>query len=171
MVVYKLKGNVFDAPDSFALAHCIAADAGMSGGIAAQFIERFKQREKIKDILDGKYSNIGFVVPLNGNDVNFQNKPRLVYNLVTKVNTGDDPTLDDLELSLISMKNHMNKNGEYDVAMPRIGTGIDGLSLSSVLKLICKHFHDDIYRILIYEGENLSSREATPRKKKSKKNK
>ena len=42
MIYKEVKGNLFDAPQGYCLAHCIAGDFGMGEGIATQFNEKFE---------------------------------------------------------------------------------------------------------------------------------
>ncbi|XP_071051840.1 uncharacterized protein [Onthophagus taurus] len=60
------KGNLFDAPRDYSLAHCVSEDLKMGAGIAAEVKEKFmgikelnKQNPKVRDVLylrrDGRY--------------------------------------------------------------------------------------------------------------------
>lgn len=145
MVVYYIKGDLFDVPKKYALAHCIAADALMGGWIAVDFRLKFKQQTKILSYLK-KFSHsnqIGICVPLK-----FGNT--WIYNLITKHLSHKKPILKNLEKSLIDMKKHMIANKVYNLAMPKIGAGIDRLPWEKVIDIVYELFKGDEFKVVIF---------------------
>jgi len=140
-----IKGNLFTAPKTFSLAHCIAVDAYMGAGIAVDFRLMFKQQNDIRIYLENfnKKDQVGRVVPLKYGRI-------WIYNLITKRESHKKPKLINLEKSLIDMKNHMIKNKVYKVAMPKIGAGLDGLNWDDILKILYILFDDKKFDILVY---------------------
>lgn len=144
MVVYYQKIDLFKMSKKYALAHCIAADARMGGGIAVPFRETFKQQKEILRILSTKKEKdqIGIVVPLKF-------KTRWIYNLITKYDSSKKPAIENLFKSLIEMKKHMDENDVVYLAMPKIGAGIDGLPWSKIIIKICDLFDDKKYEVIV----------------------
>ena len=109
MKLIEVEGNLFNTKqytdEPVVLAHCIASDFGMYGGIATQFIRHFDMKNKL---MHWSWRNTvnptaiaGTIIrpSLVGKAVKIDN----VYNLVTKYETGDYPTLKCLKRSLISI--------------------------------------------------------------------
>ena len=141
MKVIEVKGNLFDTDkyvngENVVLAHCIASDMGMYGGIATQFIDRYDMKNKLL-----KYLGYGIIhhnqAPANIDLVGTAIKVDNVYNLITKLTTGELPTIEDLSNSLKDMKHQMTEAGEHILAIPdMIGCGIDRLDRNLVLTTI-----------------------------------
>lgn len=159
-----IKGNVFDldaiakqlqvSPDSLVIAHCIASDFGMYGGIARQFVERYDMKNRlfeyaISENLKPEWKGIGqpyiktgttreagavkCYVSLIGKAVKIDN----VYNLVTKDLTGSLPTYQTLKDALNDTAIQMTDSGEHYLVIPdMIGCGIDSLSRDKVVEII-----------------------------------
>ena len=71
--LYETFGNLFDAPQKFAFAHCISADLCMSAGIARDFLDLFGNKEHLRA------QN-----PVVGGVVFLKTRTRIIYYLVTK---------------------------------------------------------------------------------------
>ena len=71
--VKEVMGNLFKAPQSHSLAHCISKDGKMSKGIAKQFRNHFGRVGEIKR----QRVEVGGVAIL-------REGTRLIYNLITK---------------------------------------------------------------------------------------
>ena len=91
----EMDGDLFDAPTSASLCHCISSDCKLGRGIAKQFKEKFD----IMNTLKAKKTPVGGVVVL-------KEKDRYIYNLVTKENYYQKPTYTALAMSLEAMKLH-----------------------------------------------------------------
>jgi hypothetical protein len=75
---------------------------------------------------------------------------RDVFYLITKKTAYDKPTLDSLRSSLEKMRDEVVARKVADLAMPRIGCGLDGLKWEAVSPLIQKVFADTNVKITIY---------------------
>lgn len=134
----------------YCLAHCISADFGMFGGIVVGFNERWD----MKNVLMSNYINVeddfsksgGLCIPVEVKD---WGRDTVVYNLITKKTVGSLPTYDNLEKSLNRMKQHMLAAGHKNLAIPKIGCGIDRLEWIKVKELIFKVFEETDISILV----------------------
>lgn len=75
---------------------------------------------------------------------------RCVFYLVTKEKYSHKPTISSLEASLRAMRDLCLENNVHQLAMPRIGCGLDRLDWNQVSKLIQHIFADDDIEITIY---------------------
>ncbi|EAT35644.1 AAEL000348-PA [Aedes aegypti] len=130
--VREIDGDLFAAPKDHSLAHCVAADLKMGGGIAVKFKQVFKQVDELK----AQKVGVGGVAVLKDGE-------RFVYYLVTKRGSMDKPTYADLTKSLEAMRKHMAENGAKKLAIPRIGCGIDGLEWSQVKEILNSTFGNE----------------------------
>ena len=147
-------GDLFDYKDDYILAHCIAADFGMAGGIAKQFVDKMNMRDKLKY---WAYTN-DIEVALNPRGNYGVTRPQLLgkavliegtFNLITKLWTCEQPTYEDLYDSLKDMKRQVQELNIKKLAMPKIGCGIDGLSWVAVFTMIMSTFKDMDIEIVI----------------------
>lgn len=146
-------GNLFDYQDEYYLAHCIASDFGMMGGIAKQFVDKMDMRRKLISWADLHKTKLAIISSLI-----YPSRPELVgtsvlvdntFNLITKTWTHEQPLYEDLAKSLLDMKNQIQKFKIKKLAMPKIGCGIDGLSWMVVSALITMIFKDLDIEIVI----------------------
>ena len=143
-LVEERTGDLFSAPSYMSLAHCISQDCAMRKGIAKQFVERFGRVDEIRD----QGVKVGGVAVL-------RHKERYIYNLVTKEKYHEKPTMTALRNSLSAMQKHMQEKGVEDVAMPRIGCGLDLLQWRRVKLLLEEVFNNSESNIVIYtHGED-----------------
>lgn len=75
---------------------------------------------------------------------------RHVFYLVTKERYFYKPTMSSLESSLRAMRDLCIKNDVHQLAMPRIGCGLDKLNWDQVSRLIQRVFAEDDIEITIY---------------------
>lgn len=159
-----IRGNVFDLEalskklqipsKSMVLAHCIASDFGMYGGIARQFVERYDMKNRlfeyaISENITPEWKSIqqpyirvsrtreaGAIkcyTSLIGKAIKIDN----VYNLVTKDLTSSLPTIQALKSALDNLRQQMLSNKEQYLIIPdMIGCGIDSLSRDDVIATI-----------------------------------
>ncbi|XP_055532129.1 ADP-ribose glycohydrolase OARD1-like isoform X2 [Wyeomyia smithii] len=127
--VREIEGDLFAAPKDHSLAHCVAADLKMGAGIAIKFNQTFKRVDELK----AQQVGVGGVAILKDNQ-------RFIYYLITKKGSYDKPTYDDLTKSLEAMRKHMLENGAKQLALPRIGCGIDGLEWTKVKNILNETF-------------------------------
>jgi O-acetyl-ADP-ribose deacetylase (regulator of RNase III) len=141
-------GNLFDYQDDNILVHCIAADFGMAGGIAKQFVDKMNMREKLKhwakeNGIETSKNPYGYEYGMTRTSI--FGKAILVdgvFNLITKLWTYEKPTYETLRATLLDMKKQIEELGIKKLAMPKIGCGIDGLSWVAVSSMITSVFKD-----------------------------
>lgn len=135
-------------------AHCIAADFGMAGGIAKQFVDRMNMRDKLWDwakatgrrITPNPYGSYGdSVVGIQHWAIRVDN----VYNLITKQWTYERPTYDDLVAALDNLKAAMVRDELNLLVIPKLGCGIDGLSWNVVRRLITATFQSTDITVMV----------------------
>ena len=73
-----------------------------------------------------------------------------IFYLVTKQKYSQKPTMSSLESSLRAMRDLCVQHGVRELAMPRIGCGLDRLNWTEVSQLIQTLFQDDDIEITIY---------------------
>jgi O-acetyl-ADP-ribose deacetylase (regulator of RNase III) len=108
-----------------ALAHCVSQDFNMGKGIAKSFKERFGRQD---ELIESK-PKIGGVVGFEAFDI-------FIFYLVTKDKYYNKPALNSLNDSLVNLCKMMKHINKTEVAMPRIGCGLDGLNWKDVEKCI-----------------------------------
>ena len=141
-----LIGDLFKSPNpDVSLAHCISRDLKMGKGIAKTFRDKFGCIQELSD----QKANIGEIAILKV-------ESKFIYNLVTKARYFDKPTYENLWQSLQAMKEHAVKNQVKNIAMPKIGCGLDRLEWNTVSNLIMNVFLDIPINIDVYflESEN-----------------
>lgn len=146
MNLVERNGDLFAAPDDCFLAHCISADYALGAGIAKRFNEIYCMRDRLKE----RY-------PISGRPLKYIGKALLIddaFNLVTKRNYYNKPTLETLESALMDMRRQCEKSGVKKLAMPRIASSLDKLPWSGngecVVKSINKVFGDTDIEVVIY---------------------
>ena len=139
-LVEERTGDLFSAAPTMSLAHCISRDCAMRKGIAKQFRDKFG---RVDEIVQQK-AQVGGVAPLK------LDKRRYIYNLVTKEKYFEKPTMATLRGSLLKMEEHMVRKGIEEVAMPRIGCGLDLLEWRRVKELLEEVFKDSGKKIVVF---------------------
>lgn len=137
MLYQEVNGNLFDAPQGYCLAHCIAGDFGMGAGIATQFNEIFDMKNRLQK----RYGEVQ-----SPNCIKVDN----VFNLITKDISWGRPTYDSLSETLVRMRDMMVLDGNKKLAIPQIGCGLDGLKWSVVRALIKDTFENTDIDITVY---------------------
>ena len=140
MTFQEVKGSLFDAPDGVYLAHCVSSDYALGRGIAKEFERRFLLKDRLKQ----RYPSY------NGSSVGQCLLVDHVLNLVTKRDYWGKPTYNTLRAALISMRSVCEKSGIQQIAMPRIGCGLDRLNWEDVKNVIQDVFRDTEVDITVY---------------------
>lgn len=139
----EVKGNLFETPQGYYLAHCISGDYALGAGIAKQFVEIYDMRFKLHKnypIPSGeKFANVGKALLIDN-----------VFNLVTKPRHYHKPTYDSLCETLYDMRKQCEERDIYKLAMPMIGCGLDKLEWDKVKDVIEEVFCDSDIEIVIY---------------------
>ena len=142
-----VKGDLFTAPKSFSLCHCISADFALGAGIAKKFAEMGVRDELIKCYGKAKpYYLLGECLFTTATEWYGE------YSLVTKYKYYHKPTYETLRKCLVDLR----WNCEFGVhketiAMPKIGCGLDKLEWTEVEKIIRDVFKDTDIEIVVYE--------------------
>ena len=135
----EVRGDLFSAPSSSSLCHCVSRDFRLGKGIAKLFREKFGRIDELKS----SGARVGEVAVL-------KEKKRFIYNLVTKEIYSGKPTYETLRRSLEEMKDHARANGVSSISMPLIGCGLDGLSWPAVRTLVKNVFLKENLTITVY---------------------
>ena len=135
----EVRGDLFSAPSSSSLCHCVSRDFRLGKGIAKLFRDKFGRIDELKS----SGARVGEVAVL-------KEKKRFIYNLVTKEVYSGKPTYDTLRRSLEEMKDHAHTNGVSSISMPLIGCGLDGLSWPAVRTLVKNVFLKENITITVY---------------------
>lgn len=125
LVFREIKGDLFTAPDDFALAHCVPVSMTMGAGIARLFKYLLFNFTCISDWKGKCYkmsfqwflfcfrSKFGRVQELKDQNAKvggmavIKHEKRFIYYLITKKDSFNKPTYEDLNSSLKAMKKHM----------------------------------------------------------------
>lgn len=139
----EVQGDLFGLdPSEWALAHCISADVtakkNMNKGIAKIF------RNKYPEMASFIESHIE-----TGKAIRYVKGSKVIYNLVPKERVSQkargkykDAYYQQLEEALIDMKNQMIENGEKQLGMPKIASGLDGGNWTEISRMIKDTFKD-----------------------------
>lgn len=142
MTLKVIKADLFTMPGPY--AQCISADFGMGKGIAVQFNKHFDE----KNIMVSKYGD--WIVEFDNNYYGMCLKGSdKVYNLVTKRNYWDKPTMDTMYKALYNLKMQLIYSKQNCIYMPKIGCGLDSLDWNKVESLICDIFKDTDINIIV----------------------
>jgi len=117
----EIKKDLFSIDENHFLVHCISVDAKMGKGIAVDFVKRFPEIKILRqmDLKVGNCIRIGKVL-----------------NLITKEKYWEKPTYRTLQNSLNKCYNICLENKIYNLAMPKIGCGLDELRWEEVSNII-----------------------------------
>lgn len=139
MKIIEMNGDLFDMSnygddsDNVVLAHCIASDFGMGGGIALQFIQHYDMKNRLLK----RYPSGSFSMTPRHSLVGTAVKVGNVYNLITKTFTFEKPQYYDFINSIVDLRNQMISFGDTALAIPYlIGCGIDMLDETTVMGII-----------------------------------
>lgn len=132
--------DLFDSDPTYVFAHCVAADAGMGGGIAWTFRHRYPEMP----------AAVLAAQPVVGDAVRYvSDDGRVIYNLISKGSSAQLPDRSDFEDSLRALKRALLAHGEKRLAIPRIGAGIDRLNWSDSAGFIQELFADTDIEIMV----------------------
>jgi hypothetical protein len=133
-------GDLFSVSDDVSLAHCVAEDLRLGRGIATAF------KEKFGGVDDMRAQRVG-----TGGVASLRRGRRVVYALVTKATSSRcRPTMAALRDSLQALKRRMAADGVTQLAIPRLGCGLDKLEWPAVRALLREVFADTDVSITVY---------------------
>ena len=134
MILKEEKRNLFEVDDKYYLAHCISSDCKMGAGIAVDFQNKFKLRNKLL-----KYDTKHPTCIQIGR----------VFNLITKAKYWNKPTQNSLKETVIMMKEIAINEDIKFIACPKLGCGLDRLQWSNVREMLKDVFKDTEIEILV----------------------
>lgn len=140
--VQEVKGDLFNCPEHFSLAHCVSQDFCMSQGIARTFKNCFGCVNE----LIAQNKNLGEVAELILPERN-------IYYMITKTKYYNKPSYQNVFIALNNLKKSCQLHYVNYLGMPRIACGLDHLNWEIVLKLINFVFKDTNIKIYIYVKE------------------
>lgn len=139
MELPEIRGDLFTADESFALAHCVSREFKMGKGIARSFKERFERVDRLLE----QNVDVGGVAALNVYG-------RQVYYLVTKDRFYERPMYEHLEASLVALRDRMRADGVGKLAIPRLGCGLDRLDWERVREMVRQVFAETGIEVRVY---------------------
>lgn len=119
----ELNGDLFEYKGC--LVHCVSKDFRMGKGIALSFKNKYGR----VDELLRQNKKVGEIAYL-------QVENNRIYYLITKEYYWQKPTLKSLKECLYNLLSDCQSNNIKDLAMPKIGCGLDKLNWDSVKKMI-----------------------------------
>lgn len=137
MKYQEIKRDLFTVSNNYYLAHCISSDFAMSGGIAVIFDRKFNLKEQFKTMDEELLVHPTCI--LIGR----------VFNLITKSKVYHKPTYHDFTSAIKLMRDICIEKSITKIAMPKIGSGIDGLNWEKNREIINAAFNETDVEILI----------------------
>lgn len=133
----EIYGDLFNnnyLDESFALAHCVGNDFIMGKGIATEFKRRYRNEEWLLENNKGIGTSLLLKCPFDNG------KFQYIFYMVTKqYSKTSKPTYQTIENSIIDMFRQVDELNITNLAMPKIGCGLDRLNWDTVRQLIMKH--------------------------------
>lgn len=133
-----VRGDLFTAPETECLVHCISADFALGKGIAQEFQTRFHLREQLRAQFPAG-GTVGHCIRIGR-----------VFNLVTKSQYWGKPTYETLHLALTDLRQQCMADNIQSLSMPLIGCGLDRLAWTAVERLIREVFQYTNIFITVY---------------------
>ncbi|XP_072382510.1 uncharacterized protein [Diabrotica undecimpunctata] len=130
--------DLFDMPEDWSLAHCVAEDLRMGSGIAVIFRNSFG----MVDLLLNQSQKPGGLAFLKINK-------RYIFYLITKKKSSDKPTYKDFWCSMKNLRDAIKKFEVVKLAVPTLGCGLDRLDWSTVKHMISFLFKDIPINIVV----------------------
>lgn len=144
MNLVEIQGDLFSTlqeDKEYCYVQCISADLKMGKGIALDFNKNFNSRNELNSRRTKvKWSDAGFCLKQRDN----------VYHLITKGRYWEKPTYRTIRESLIDFKQAVLMYQIKDVAMPKIGCGLDNLHWDKVKTIIENLFGDTNVNFYVY---------------------
>lgn len=139
MIYYEKIHDLFKMKKVDVVAQCIAQDCLMGAGIAVTFKRRYPDMQQtLLTQIKQSHETYPNVIIYDGK----HNRPP-VANLITKPVSFRKPTFEDFEDAIRQFRQVVIDRNYTSIAMPMIGSGLDGLSWEKqVLPTIQKYFYD-----------------------------
>ena len=132
--------DILDAPLDHVLCHCISQCQSMSDGLAKTLCRVHPELRETPKVDLTHISAFQTDSP----------KSRLVLSLVTKPTIKHFPTLQNLAITFKNLAEIVNTHKIYDLAIPRLGCGLDRQSWEIVKNLIDRAFRYSFVNIHLY---------------------
>ncbi|VVC44083.1 Hypothetical protein CINCED_3A004486 [Cinara cedri] len=146
--------DLFNLPDEFSLAHCVAEDLKMGAGIAVEFKRIYGGVGKLFD-QNLKVGDVGIINRHN----------RTVFYLITKKKSSGKPTMMSLRRALLTLLDKMKELNLTKLGIPQIGCGLDNLDWSNVSLLIKEIFSGSNIQITVcVPSSKIESKKSWPLK-------
>ncbi|KXJ09089.1 ADP-ribose glycohydrolase OARD1 [Exaiptasia diaphana] len=132
--IAELKGKpwlIFASPVDTSLVCSVSADFEMHRGIARDFKKTFGKVDELKE----QKKSVGEVAVLKRNDHN-----SFVYHLLVRERWWDQASKETYHSSITAMKEHCIDNGITELAVPRLGTGDDGMNWDVIKEILDQVF-------------------------------
>ena len=135
--------NILDSTES--IAHCVSADFQMKRGLASAIAYRYPTLRQLnfdtqKRLPPG--SLVSYFDRLN---------QRYIYNLVTKKRFFHKPKYETLQLSLMALRQHLERHKIRALSIPRLGSGLDRLHWPTVFSILYRIFSKSPITITIVQ--------------------
>ena len=116
-----------------AIAHCVSSDFVMGKGLAKQIVTAYPEIKPSLSSIENPQigSSIGYFEP---------SSDRYIYNLVTKKLYFETPSYYHLSVRLCQLRRQLNRHGIKQVALPKLGCGLDGRNFERVYRMILDVF-------------------------------
>ena len=129
MTFVECVGDLFSVEPEWALAHCVGSDFVMGAGIAKEFRD--------------KYGNVDWLLENSrgvGTALLLMHEDRNIFYLITKKRSRyEKPTYANIEAAVVDMFGWATGVGITQIAMPRIGCGLDGKKWETIRGLLERH--------------------------------
>ena len=86
--------------------------------------------------------------------ITFRADNNLLYNLITKANHYDQPTIDTIKTTLLAMRDHALGLNLRCIAMPKIACGLDGMDWRDISSLTEQTFKSSGITIYVYKNKD-----------------
>ncbi len=143
MMFREEKGDLFagEILSNYALCHCISSDFALGAGIAKAFAG-MGVKKQLQERYPKQWQGRGYCLMTETNGVT-------VGNLVTKQRYFHKPTLETLRQSLEDFREQIFELDLPNIAMPKIGCGLDKLRWEDVREVIQKVFGETGIEIIV----------------------
>ena len=135
------KGNILHFPGP--IAHCVSSDFAMGKGLAKQIAAAYPEiKSSLLSIENPQIgSSIAYFEPTD---------KKFIYNLITKNLYFEKPMYYHLSVSLCQLRAQLNRHGIKEIALPKLGCGLDGLSFETVYQMIADVFYNTDIKVYLY---------------------
>lgn len=150
MKLIEEKGDLFNLPTKYDLAHCISLDCAMGAGIAKAFVQKYPELKPtlIKCV---KMNNLKHPITISTPTGFLAGDDGMIHNLITKERYWHKPTYDTITECIKQLAFQCRRYNTKCLAMPKIGCGLDRLNWWKVRSIIEEEFKDlDIEIVVRY---------------------